>query len=140
MAENRSNIFRKKTIDRISSPEQLTDYLRVTTPGIWMLLAAVILLLTGIFVWSAVGDLETKTEVKVVVENRTAQIIPLDSDKLEKGMPLEVAGQEAVLISAETDDYGRSVGIAGVDLPDGVYDGTVVTETIHPIEFLLKSR
>ena len=38
------------------------------------------------------------------------------------------------------DDYGRSVGAAEVDLPDGTYDGIVVTEAVHPISFLLESR
>ena len=37
-------IFRKKSLDRISSPEQLNDYIRVANPGIWMILAAVIIL------------------------------------------------------------------------------------------------
>ena len=46
----RKSLFRKETLDRISSPEQLTDYLRVTNPGIWVVLAAVILLLAGILV------------------------------------------------------------------------------------------
>ena len=40
-------IFRKKSLDRISSPEQLNDYLRVANPGIWMSLAAVIILISG---------------------------------------------------------------------------------------------
>lgn len=40
-------IFRKKSLDRISSPEQLNDYIRVANPGIWMILAAVIILLAG---------------------------------------------------------------------------------------------
>ena len=43
-------IFRKKNIDRISSPEALNDYLRVTTPMVWLILAAVILLLVGFLV------------------------------------------------------------------------------------------
>ena len=30
-------IFRKKSLDRISSPEQLNDYIRVANPGIWMI-------------------------------------------------------------------------------------------------------
>lgn len=47
MAENTETVFRKKTLDRISSPEQITDYLRVTNPGIWVVLVAVILLLAG---------------------------------------------------------------------------------------------
>ena len=140
MADNQSTVFRKKTLDRIASPEQLTDYLRVTSPGIWVVLVAVILLLTGIFAWSAVGTLETKAEAKVIVENHTAQVIPLGAETLAEGMSFYVAGQDSVLISAETDEYGRSVGSAAVDLPDGIYDGSVVTETIHPIEFLLTSR
>ena len=40
-------IFRKKSLDRISSPEALDDYLRVTTPAIWLILTAVIMLLAG---------------------------------------------------------------------------------------------
>ena len=55
-------IFRKKSLDRISSPEQLNDYIRVANPGIWMILAAVIILLAGVCVWGIFGHLDTKTE------------------------------------------------------------------------------
>ena len=82
MAENQSTVFRKKTLDRISSPEQLTDYLRVTNPGIWVALVA----------------------------------------------------------SVNTDEYGRSIGTAEIELPDGTYPGIVVVEQTHPIDFLLKSK
>ena len=140
MTDNTSNIFRKKTIDRISSPEQLTDYLHVTNPGIWIILVAVILLLAGIFAWSGLGTLETKAAVKVIVEDHAAQIIPLESETLEAGMPLRVDEKEFVLNSTETDGYGRSIAYAEVSLADGTYDGTIVIETLHPIEFLLTSR
>mgnify|MGYP007101850082 CR=1 FL=1 len=139
MTENQT-VFRKKTLDRISSPEQLTDYLRVTNPGIWVVLVAVILLLAGVFAWSMVGTLETKAEVKVVVSDHTAQIVPLSSETLADGMPLRVSGQDYRIAFAQTDEYGRSVGMAEVNLPDGTYDGTVVTEAVHPISFLLESR
>ena len=39
------NLFRKKSLDRISSPEELHDYLRVTSPSLWMVLAAIMVLL-----------------------------------------------------------------------------------------------
>ena len=139
MTENQT-VFRKKTLDRISSPEQLTDYLRVTNPGIWVVLAAVILLLAGVFAWSMVGTLETKAEVKVVVSDHIAQIVPLSSETMADGMPLRVSGQDYRIAFAQTDEYGRSVGMAEVNLPDGTYDGTVVTEAVHPISFLLESR
>ncbi len=140
MAERAQTIFRRKTLDRISSPEQLTDYLRVTNPGIWVVLAAVLLLLAGVLAWSMVGTLETEAEVKIVVSDHTAQVIPLDAETLSSGMPLRVSGQEYLIAYVETDEYGRSVGAAEVSLPDGTYDGTVVIEAVRPISFLLESR
>ena len=44
-------IFRKKSVDKMSSPEQLNDYVKVTNPGVWMALAAIAVLLIGICVW-----------------------------------------------------------------------------------------
>lgn len=77
MAEQENaTVFRQKTLERISSPEQLADYLRVTNPGIWIILAAVIVLLAGIFVWAMVGTLETTDQARVITENHIAQVIP----------------------------------------------------------------
>jgi hypothetical protein len=132
-------IFRKKTMDRISSPEDLTDYLKVTNPGIWVVLAAVIVLLAGIFVWSCVGTLETQEECNVVVENHTALVVLTDSNKLTEGMPLRVASEEVSIVAVYSDDYGRIIGKAEVMLPDGSYEGKVVTEQTHPIDFLVKA-
>ena len=33
-------LFRKESVERVSSPEQLSDYLHVTSPAIWVVLAA----------------------------------------------------------------------------------------------------
>ena len=52
-------LFRQKSLDRVSSPEQLDAYMKVSSPGIWMILGAVIILLAGVFVWSVFGRLET---------------------------------------------------------------------------------
>ncbi len=62
MSEQKPSIFRQRSLERISSPEQLTDYLKVTNIGVWVILAAVIILLAGLFVWSMVGNLETITD------------------------------------------------------------------------------
>ncbi len=138
--EEGETVFRKKTLDRISSPEQLTDYLRVTNPGIWTVLAAVLLLLAGLFAWAAVGTLETSAPAKIVVESHTAQIVPTGAETVAEGMPVRIAGQEFTVASVGTDEYGRSFGIAEIALPDGIYDGVVVTEQTRPIDFLLESR
>ena len=76
MTENReSPLFRKKAMNRISSPEDLTSYLRVTSPGMWIILAAVIALLVGMFAWSSVGLLETTVDATAIVKDHTALIV-----------------------------------------------------------------
>ncbi|MBO4374919.1 MAG: hypothetical protein J5829_07410 [Lachnospiraceae bacterium] len=52
-----NGIFRQKSIDRVSSPEKLDDYIRVTTPGVWITLAALVILLAGTIVWGIFGEL-----------------------------------------------------------------------------------
>ena len=136
MAEQTSNIFRKKTLDRISSPEQLTDYLRVTNPGILLVLATVILLLAGIFVWSTVGRLETLASGTAVVRDGTAEIILTDSGSVQSGMAVRLGGEEYLISTVEADDYGRAVAYAPVSAADGKYDVQVVLESVHPIQFL----
>ena len=53
------SIFRKKSLERISSPEALSDYLRVTSPSVWLILAAVILLLAGMLIWSSTASIDS---------------------------------------------------------------------------------
>lgn len=138
MADQNPGIFRQKNLDRINSPEQLTDYLKVTNPGIWMLLAAVIILLGGLFVWSISGRLETVRDGVAVVENGQAVIMMTDasSEEISSGMTVRIGNDEYSIATVETDDYGRAVAYAPIDKTDGKYDVKVVTESIHPIKFL----
>ncbi len=53
-----SELFRKKSMDRISSPEQLNDYIKVTTPSVWLVLVATIIILIGVLAWSSHGTVE----------------------------------------------------------------------------------
>ena len=140
--QKESTLFRKKAMTRISSPEDLTSYLRVTSPGMWIILAAVIALLVGLFAWSAVGTLETSVDATAIVQDHTAQIVAADqgADSIQAGMPLRISSQEFVIASVDYDEYGRATAQAEVSLPDGTYDAEIVVEQTRPIEFLLESR
>lgn len=59
------SVFRKKSIDKISSPEDLHAYIHATNPGLWMLIVSVIVLLGGVIVWGAIGTVETRTGCSV---------------------------------------------------------------------------
>ena len=138
MAENKQTIFRQKSLDTISSPEQLTSYLRVTNPGIWIILAAVILLLGGLFAWSMIGRIETVEDAAAFVENGQARIAVTDSSKeeLTAGMTVRFGSDEYKISTIDVDAYGRVTAYAPVSLPDGKYDVKIVLESIHPIRFL----
>ena len=62
-------LFRKKSVERVSSPEQLNDYIRVANPSVWMILAAIMILLAGVIVWGCIGHLDTTLSTAVVCEN-----------------------------------------------------------------------
>ena len=57
-----SDLYREKNPEKISSPEQLNDYIHVTTPSIWLVLIALLLLLAGMIAWSILGTVEVTTE------------------------------------------------------------------------------
>lgn len=138
--KHQTALFRKQALEKVTSPEHLTNYLRVTHPGVWVVLAAVLLLLTGLLVWSALGTLETTAEARVLVEGHTARVILTEGGRAEAGMPLRVAGQEVPIASVETDEFGRPLYYAELALPDGVYEGVIVVEQTKPISFLLESN
>ena len=133
------NIFRHQAVEKVSSPEQLSDYLRVTNPGVWVVLAVVVLLLAGLLVWACVGTLETTADARIVVENHAAYVALVSEAELEAGMPLRFAGQETALATVTEDAFGRPVAVAETTRPDGSYDGVVVIGTVQPISFLLSA-
>jgi len=129
---SQKEIFRQKSIDRISSPEELNNYLRVTTPGVWAILVAII--------WSSVGVLETKADAKIEIKDSvmTVTVTGAKTDKIKNGMIVVVDESESVLEKVEIDEYGRAVGEAVTNLADGKYNGEVIIERVHPIKFLIK--
>ncbi len=137
-----SNLFRKKAMEKISSPEQLSDYLRVTNPGIWLTLTAVVLILLGLIAWAAVGTLETTVPANASVAGGNASIFTVGTNaaELKTGMTVHIASDDYIISEIKSDEYGRSIAITKVSLPDGSYDAEVVVEEIHPIQFLFESR
>ena len=127
-------LFRKQSIDRISSPEQLQDYMRVTSPGIWMVLTAIIVMLAGLIICSSIGTVETSYPVAADVKAGEASIV-LDKDTeytVKEGMTLRVAGEDITIENVRRLDSGETVVTAEVSLQDGTYDAKIVTERITP--------
>ena len=140
-----SHLFRKQNVERISSPEQLQDYMRVTNPGIWMVLAAVIALLAGLLAASALVKVETTVNARGEIAQAGGEIVmtltPQAGQAVREDMPVRLAGQDG-RVAYVYESGGATVVKASLDpgadaLPEGVYDAQIVTETLSPISFLL---
>ncbi len=58
-------IFREKSLEKVTSPEQLNDYIKVTRPSVWLILFATIILIVGTLVWAVFGKIQVNTETGV---------------------------------------------------------------------------
>ena len=140
MAEEKSKqIFRKKTLERVSSPEQLNDYLHVTSPAVWAVLAAVILLIAGLFVWSGVTAVESYATGSAEVQDGVLTLSFDDAEKAENvevGMDVKVGEVEAPILSVGNDENGNLMAVANVTLPDGIYEARVGYRSTQIINML----
>ena len=57
-----NGLFREKSMQKVSSPEALNDYIRVTTPSVWIVLIALAVLLVGMLAWSVFGTVAVHNE------------------------------------------------------------------------------
>ncbi len=152
-------LFRKKSIDRVSSPEQLNEYIRVSNPGVWMVLTAIVILLVGVCVWGVLGHLDTTLSTVAIAEDgeMTVYVKEADIASIEKGMTVMIGDTECeitdisvqpVPVDAAFTDYALHVGglqigewvyavkISG-QLADGVHSAEIVIESVSPMSFVL---
>ncbi|MDR0904204.1 MAG: hypothetical protein LBM59_06190 [Ruminococcus sp.] len=55
---NDSSIFRKVALERVKTVDDLSDYIRVSTPTAWLLILAAIIILAAFAVWGFFGSVE----------------------------------------------------------------------------------
>lgn len=51
---------KKVRAERPTSPEQIDDYIRVTTPGMWVLVSGMLVLLLAGLIWAYAGRIEKR--------------------------------------------------------------------------------
>ncbi len=73
-----ADLFRKKAIDKLSSPEQLDTMMQVTSPGGWIALAGLGVILLFAVVWSVVGSIGIRVEGQGILI-RGAEVLDITS-------------------------------------------------------------
>lgn len=77
MADLASSIFNQKAAEKLRTPDDLDKYVKVTTPSIWVVLAACVALLAGLVAWGFFGAVTTNlTAMAVVVDGQAMCFLP----------------------------------------------------------------
>lgn len=159
MADEKKSIFSQKALDRIASPEDLDQYLKVTKPSTWITLGAIVFLLLGFMAWGILGHLTTVAEVAVFsADNQALCLIPesvmveISDDTTvtiaDTAYPLVDSSIAPMIVDDSIDARLRMAGklingtivyVMAVDaqLDDGVYIGQIEVESITPMSFIL---
>lgn len=155
----KEELFRKKSMDKISSPEQLDEYMKVSNPGVWMILSCIIIFLVGMCVWGIFGRLETTLHVSAVSADGATVCYVRENDRAEvaEGMnvrigeeayPVQLVSTAPMQVTADFDAYVMHVGnlqtgewvyevLLDAGLAEGIYEAEIITESIAPMSFLL---
>lgn len=134
-------IFRKKSLDKVKSPESLDDYIRVSNPGVWLLLISVIVLLIGAVVWGIFGHIDSTVPASVRIEIGTA-VCFVEEDNMTSvkvGQTVKFEDCEAVIESVgnkTADGYVCTLSEIS-ELADGFYEGNIIVERYKPLSFIL---
>ena len=155
-----NQLFRQKSLNRISSPEELHDYMRVTSPKLWMILAAIGVLLIGFIVYASTATMENTMKIKVDVEVYDLESefregdnkfqyyyvyssLPLSMlDTVKTGMKVRIGTEEGVIGWIATNDGDDKISLIidmeheYLPLQNGSYDAELVLESTTPISFL----
>lgn len=152
-------VFRQKSVERISSPEQLNDYVRVSNPSVWMILAAVVFILAGVCVWGIFGRLDTVIDTVGVCRNGklTCYVADEDIKTVKMGMKISVNGGDyeisgiaktPIEVDENFDSYAMYVGelkegewvyevTAKAPIESGTYNAKIITNSVSPISFVM---
>ena len=151
-------IFRQKSIDKVSSPESLNDYVKVASPSVWLILIGIIILLIGVCAWGVMGRLDTKVNVGVICDGseNICYIGESDIDNIKVGQIFDVAGNECEIVEvSRTPIQGKELSplllhtlnvteeswvyeakVKGT-LNAGEYGTYIVIESVSPMSFVI---
>lgn len=157
--KEKEGLFRQKSLEQFTAPEQLNDYIRVSRPSIILIMVAIISFLAGVIIWGYLGSIDshanaiaTSSEGVITTYLRTSDATELNlrsvvqigekeynitsiSDPYIAGEILEPEQMMRYCVSANDQVYGITAD--GGTLTDGLYTAKVIMARIRPIDLIL---
>ena len=120
-----NKLFKKSSMERITSPEKLNDYIQVSNPASWMVLGAALAILLGLLAWGIFGSLNESVSFNGHIKEDARQLycyVPGDlASQLQPGM-------EAILLPQ------------GTAAEDAAIQGKILTVAEQPLSYDEASR
>ena len=93
-----NSLFRKKNLERISSPEQLNDYIKVSNPSVWLIISAMLILMVAFSVWAFSGNITSEVSGEGVfmstsqgtVDSVVCYVDVHQAQKISEGMEVRI--------------------------------------------------
>jgi len=62
MKSSYTSVFDRESKDQVKSPDKLNEYIRVSTPAVWLLAAALAVVLAALIIWGTTGSVPVNTK------------------------------------------------------------------------------
>lgn len=156
-------IFREKSMEKISSPEQLDDYIKVNYLGAWLVIGAVIVFLFAVAIWGMTETIDNVVEEKAysdgekiycylseeqvrdVCEGQNAKSneISMEVEKVAD-MPdnyrdmVEIIGNEKAVhaLGISKEDWKYLVILSSENSSAGFMEISITVDSMSPMEYL----
>ncbi len=151
-------ILTKNSNEKVTSPEQLNDYIKVSNVGLWLVLAVVIVMMSSVLVWGFVGSLNTTVKATGVAENGKIVCYIPSTQTAAPGDAVTVNGVSGKVVSVsypplsenavsekydeytayqlQLSDWNYEVIIDAQNCPDGIVTVNIITGSVKPISFI----
>ena len=154
----KKELFRKKSLEKISLPERIDDCVKAVSVRLWIVAAACMLVILSLLLWGIFGKVEiTQRAVTVCKNGKAICYIAEDSmDGVSEKTNFRIGGRSYVpnnisdipqKASEAMTEYAAHVGLYNddswvytavlcADLDDGVYETEIITKSVSPILLL----
>ena len=155
----KKELFRKKSLEKISSPERTDTYIKAVNVKLWLVAAACMLVIISLLLWGIFGKVEISKRGVTVCQNGEAIcfISENDIDSIGEKTSFRINGRSYVLNNIsdmpkkafETmPEYAAHIGLYDenswvygavlcTDLDDGIYETEIITKSVSPILLLM---
>ena len=137
-----ANIFRKTSLDRLSSPEQLDQLITVTSPRTWITILTVGLVLACAVVWGIFGAIPVKVDtsgilissggnltISTTVSGQITDVRAAVGDTLSKGDTIAIIGEGEIVDEINKNDQ-LIEELSGLNVNSNWGNVTVSTELL----------